>query len=76
MNGVWPEKGIDHKNLNPKDNRFENLREADQSMNMANSGARRNNKSGFKGVHKHQRGWRAMIYVQRKKIDLGVFASP
>lgn len=50
VNGAWPEKGIDHKNGVPGDDRIDNLREANQSQNMQNAGIRSDNKSGFKGV--------------------------
>lgn len=40
MTGKWPDKKIDHKNRNPGDNTWENLRPATDGQNAANSGDR------------------------------------
>lgn len=48
--GEWPTLQIDHINRERSDNRIQNLRQATQRQNSANSGRRRNNRSGFKGV--------------------------
>jgi hypothetical protein len=50
MTGEWPAIGIDHKNVNPGDNRFSNLRLATQSQNVANTRIRKNSRTGLKGV--------------------------
>ena len=47
--GVLP-KILDHINLNPSDNRIENLRIASMRENQANRGLSKNNTSGVKGV--------------------------
>jgi hypothetical protein len=47
MTGSWPREQIDHINLIKNDNRFENLREATQTQNHANTRARRR---GLKGI--------------------------
>jgi len=44
---------VDHANRDTLDNRRRNLRPATHSTNIANSGRRRDNTSGYKGV-----GWR------------------
>lgn len=49
--GYWPEKEIDHVNLDPRDNRISNLREADRAQNECNKRVRADNKLGIKGVH-------------------------
>lgn len=41
----------------------------------------RNNKSGYRGVSWHRFGhgggaWRAVLYFQRRRFDLGMFATP
>ena len=49
MKGYEPEQ-VDHINRVRHDNRWINLREADQSRNRKNSKLNHNNKSGIKGV--------------------------
>lgn len=50
--GELPYHRLDHRNLDRSDNRIQNLREASHRQNMANTGLRSNNRSGFKGVHR------------------------
>lgn len=71
--GHWPEKGLDHINGNPLDNRIVNLRAADQSENGRNRGPQVNNKSGFKGVHwsTEREKWVAAIHHHGRAIPLG-----
>ena len=78
MTGSWPEDEIDHANLNSADNRWENLREACRSTNIANTRRRSDNASGFKGVYwsKELGKWRAEITVHKKRVFLGSFSSP
>ena len=55
--GEWPNKFIDHINMDGWDNRIDNLRLASNAQNMHNRGPQRNNKStGVKGVSAHQHG--------------------
>jgi AP2 domain len=56
-------------------NQDDNLRIATNAQNMWNSGKRKNNKSGFKGVwwSKVSSKWTAQIRVGEKKIHLGLF---
>jgi 5-deoxy-D-glucuronate isomerase len=55
-----------------------NLRIATSSQNAANSGVRKSNLCGIKGVgfYKPTGKWRAMIAPQGKGINLGYFATP
>lgn len=66
---TWPNV-LDHKDRNKENNKIENLRPASKSLNEANTGLRRNNSSGYKGVayHKAAKKWRA--YLQCKHIGL------
>lgn len=51
MEGTWPENEVDHENRIASDDRWENLRHADRTLNTLNRvklGA-----SGFPGVRKH-----------------------
>lgn len=78
MNGHWPEDQIDHRNGVRDDNRWENLRPADQSRNSANSKRPAHNISGFKGVTVDKRRGRfgASIKVRGERIWLGTFDTP
>ena len=72
MTGEWS-IGIDHKNLDPGDNRWSNLREASHSQNCANKRVRTDSRSGIKGVKQDSRTgrWRADICVRGKSFCLG-----
>ena len=66
---------VDHVNGDSLDNRRKNLRIATIQQNAQNRGARRNSKTGFKGVylvHKYQ----AQIMVDGKTTHLGWFDDP
>lgn len=76
VHGYWPET-IDHADGCKSNNALANLREATRSENSANSGVRKNNKSGLKGVSwDHDHGeWRSVIYKDKKRYHLGYFAN-
>lgn len=59
--GELPASEIDHINRDKSDNRIENLREADRSLNVRNTPAR--SKSGYKGIYwyKKYNKWRVAI---------------
>lgn len=75
MKGEWANSRIDHINGDQADDRFENLRTATHSENLANARRPRHNVSGFKGVswHKSAGRWRATIKKDRKPMHLGYF---
>lgn len=77
MTGQWPLVTIDHKNLDPTDNRWENLREATKAQQCGNQPLRPTNNSGFRGVHwsKHAGKWRAQIRTAGRSQSLGYFDS-
>ncbi len=78
MTGNFPEDLIDHINLNPLDNRWDNLRAADKRQNAHNCGIRSDNSSGFKGVcwDKRVGKWRADIRLSNTRKHLGMFEDP
>ena len=63
MLGEWPSAKVDHKNRITYDDRWENLREATHSQNMANRGLSRNNTSGVIGVcwNRADRKWMVRV---------------
>jgi hypothetical protein len=78
MTGEWSDLQIDHKDTDRKNNKWMNLRKATHGQNVQNSGPRKNNKSGFKGVsfNKERGLWQARIMSERKLHLLGHFETP
>jgi hypothetical protein len=60
---------IDHTNRNPLDCRRENLRFSSRNQNNANSETKSD--SGFRGVYKHNKKWKAIV----GETYLGVFET-
>lgn len=77
VTGKWPPLGVDHKDGDPDNNRWENLRPADQSQNIANARLGKNNKSGQRGVswRKDREVWIARIMWRGKIIHLGHYKT-
>ena len=74
MTGKWPKKHIDHKNCNPSDNRFENLREATIKTNRQNiKKASIRNVLGVLGVTFYKGKFTSYIKVDGKSKNLGRF---
>jgi hypothetical protein len=75
MTGKFPENKIDHINIIRNDNRWENLREANNNQNAHNSSRPSHNTSGFKGVSKNKATGRyeAHIKINNKKKFLGLY---
>ena len=73
MTGKWPEHDIDHKDRNPANNRWLNLREATFKQNRENLGLNSNNTSGFRGVSwfRPTGKWWARIGHNGKRVSLG-----
>lgn len=76
--GTWPTTHIDHRDLNPKNNRWDNLRSASRMENSANSHRRRGNQSGFKGViwDGSSNRWKAQLRTGGRNYNLGRYACP
>lgn len=77
MTGQWPKFVVDHGNRNPKDNRWENLRDVTQRINMQNTERHPNNTSGRKGVSWDTRRskWVAHITLNYRFKFLGYFSD-
>jgi hypothetical protein len=73
VHGEHPSREIDHRNGNRADNRIANLRESSRVQNARN--ATRRNPSGFKGVRRNRRKWRAEICVNGRRIYLGNYST-
>lgn len=74
MTGAWPVGEMDHRNNDPLDNRWTNLREATRTENNRNMRMRSRNSTGEKGVSLSRGGrYVASITVMRKTIYLGTF---
>lgn len=75
VTGMMPINQIDHINGIKTDNRFINLREANNAENKRNSGLNASNKTGFKGVSfkKETSKFVAQAKLNGKKIHIGYF---
>lgn len=70
---------IDHKDGNPSNNKFSNLRLATRQENMRNLKRPDRNKTGYKGVfwdQKHPNKFGACIRAEGKNKRLGYFSTP
>ncbi len=75
--GYFPERDIDHIDRNKSNNSSINLREVSRTCNVRNTGNRKNNTSGVKGVafSRFHGKWLSFIYIPGKRIHLGFYIS-
>jgi HNH endonuclease/AP2 domain len=68
---------VEHKDLNKKNNRINNLRPSTRSQNSANKLLQCNSTSGYKGVSEVVASgkWRAYAKKDGRQIYLGMFAT-
>lgn len=71
----------DHADGDGLNNQKKNLRVCNRVENSYNVGMRKNNKSGYKGVHflpysNWSKKWHANITVNKKRISIGFFSTP
>ena len=75
VTGQWPKHGVDHKNGDKSDNKWNNLRDVSQVDNNKNAKKRKDNVSGCTGVHwcnTHER-WKVQIGHGAKRKYIGSF---
>jgi hypothetical protein len=77
MTGTFPSEVVDHKDCNPINNRWDNLRSCSSSENQHNRLLSINNTSGTKGVcfHKKYKMWNVQLNVKGKRLYLGSFVD-
>jgi hypothetical protein len=74
MTGKWPEHDIDHRNRKRSDNRWRNLRPADDQTQTYNRSIRRTQRVPVVGIYLTKGGkFAANISVSGQRIFLGVF---
>lgn len=67
--GSWPDKHIDHVDGNRSNNRWTNLRDVSQGVNMQNlKRAKSQNKLGLLGVIFHRNRYRAVLQANGKVV--------
>lgn len=78
MTGTDPLGDIDHKDGNPTNNAWGNLRECSHAENHQNRGLNAGNSSGFPGVSwdSARKMWKSCIKVNYRFIFLGRFLTP
>jgi len=76
MTGEWPKYQVDHINREQSDNRWSNLRDVPQIVNLQNkSRARSDSTLGIIGVRKNGSGFMASLGHNKKVIYLGTFRT-
>ena len=76
MTGKWPVHIIDHKDADPMNNAWINLRQATNQENAHNRSLRSDSKTGVKGVSRKGSKWRARIWTGKSNQHLGNFETP
>jgi hypothetical protein len=75
MTGEWPVALVDHRDVDPANNRWDNLRLATASQNQANTRVCKTSSLGTKGVGKTIRAgkvrYRARLHHNGKRRHLG-----
>lgn len=67
---------VDHIDGNGLNNQRYNLRICTTSQNQANTKRHIDNLSGYKGVSKSKKKWRAQIKINKRTIVIGSFETP
>ena len=76
MTGEWPKELIDHRDGKTDNNKWENLREANNLQNMQNRKISKNSSTGIKGVFLNPCGnYIARLQHKGKKLNLGTYPT-
>lgn len=77
MTGNWPEHGIDHRNGDATDDRWENLRDVPQALNVQNvRRAPKHSTTGLLGAQRTRDGtFAAVIRIGKERRHLGTFKT-
>jgi len=75
MTGKWPKKHVDHKNRIKDDDKWDNLREATRSQNLANTNKRKRKYNLLPGVEFRANRFIAFGTKDSKKHHLGTFST-
>ena len=75
VEGAWPKEHVDHRDHNPENNIWTNLRKSDRSFNMENkiSACKDKKHSKYLGVHRNGLKFTAKITIKGVRNYLGVF---
>lgn len=69
VHGKWPKPKIDHQDRNRANDKFDNLREATNTLSGANRG--KDPRTKYRGVYRHRNKWQAKIKWHRIVTCLG-----
>jgi len=77
MEGAFPPAYVDHKDGNPRNNKWDNLRHASAKQNAQNKRRKYNSFTGMKGVIKNHvtNLWEVRIDIDGKRVSEGPFYS-
>ena len=75
MTGEWPNTKLDHKDRDPGNNQWANIRRATDAQNAFNATRRRDNTTGYRGVYVRGRRFCAQINVAGRRTKLGAFST-
>ena len=73
--GVYPKCVVDHKDLNPKNNKIKNLRLATPQQNACNRPLRKDNTSGHKCIREVRGRYRVIVTAKQSRQHVGYFGT-
>src|SRR4029077_7724268 len=76
VTGEEPPEQIDHKDTNSLNDAWANLRIATQPEQSQNTSIRTDNTSGYRGVSRNGKKWKAQIGIDNAIRHLGTFDTP